>query len=604
MSSLGINYDNMPSPFYQGDGNFQEKGENNLFPYLAIRGTEIFDNDSSIESKDNGVDSIPNGLNRFILNISPLNQSTYPNYGSLKTLVNLDTAQLYAPNPKIRYTYGGTWTAPAPEYCSPYFTNKEGGVYKNPTPIRGAPVEFKKVYFRGKLVDREKGYALDGDSGNCRTFHAVFACSNPIEQTIYQEEEDCDEPSGTLYNPRDENFSHSNYATERSWEEIDIFCGEGGSGSGCESFSTISGQTYDSYEGLGLTGYEASGCDNLIFSGCSGILTKLTDNQITVCYTGCQESFTGFHANFGEYKASGCDSFHFMGVSGIHTSITDNVLTITDTGCRETFTKFLGDAGNYEANGCDLFNFNGGTSIKTSISSNTLTISGPSFSSSGCLSVSTNTETNTITYGIGRSEIINCLGYIETGFRVLVPTGSEMPTGFEDLRMCEFQMLFKCPEDDTTYITGCCVDPVGACCENGSCSLKSSDDCGGRFWGVGTNCTDTQSVEGPTNYFYNFTIAQLCQRGTACLYDPVAQAYECAEIMGSNIISREEYYQLLATDNYNPDQAEGGANPSIFTQGATTCDCPTTTSTSTSTSTTTSTTTTTTTTTTSTTTFF
>ena len=125
MSSLGINYDNMPSPFYQGGSNYQEKGESNLFPYLAIRGTEIFDNDSSMANKDDGVDSISGGLNRFTLNISPLNQETYPNSGNLKTLVNLDTAQLYAPNPKIRYTYGGSWEAPTPESCSPYFTNKQ-----------------------------------------------------------------------------------------------------------------------------------------------------------------------------------------------------------------------------------------------------------------------------------------------------------------------------------------------------------------------------------------------------------------------------------------------------------------------------------------------
>lgn len=230
MSSIGINYDNMPSPFYQQGANYQEKGESNLFPYLAIRGTDIFDENDSLSDKSNGSGSISGALNRFVLNISPLNQETYPNYGNLKTLVNLDTAQLYSPNPKVNYKYGGEWQEPNEESCSPYYTDKDLGVYENPAPARGAPVEFKKVYFRGKLVDREKGYELTGASGECRTFHAIFACSNPIEQTIYQEEEDCDEPSGTLYNPRDENFSHSDYAIERSWEEIDIFCGEGGSG--------------------------------------------------------------------------------------------------------------------------------------------------------------------------------------------------------------------------------------------------------------------------------------------------------------------------------------------------------------------------------------
>jgi hypothetical protein len=509
MSSLGINYDNMPSPFYQGGSNYQEKGESNLFPYLAIRGAEIFDNDSSIENKSDGVDSISGGLNRFTLNISPLNQGTYPNYGSIKTLVNLDTAQLYAPNPKIKYTYGGAWEEPTPEPCSPYFTNKQYGVYQNPTPIRGAPVEFKKVYFRGKLVDKEKGYVLDSESGKCRTFHAVFACSNPIEQTIYQEEEDCDEPSGTLYNPRDENFSHSNYATERSWEEIDIFCGEGGSGSGSgECFEFNVGRYNASNSGLYETGSSATGCDT-----CGSIIL---------------------------FSGDGVTLTNSKGIAG------------DDSGYCGTLLNIPGP---------------------------------PNFTASGCLDISKNTETNTVTYGIDRAGMLECLGYIETGFRVLMPTGTglEMPTGFNELQMCEFQMLYKCPQDDMTYITGCCADPVGACCaSDGTCSLQTSEDCAGRFWGLGTNCTDIISVEGPTNYFYNFTISQLCQRGTACLYDSVAQAYECAEIMGSNVISREEYYQLLATDNYNPDQVAGGANPSIFTQGATTCDCPTTTSTSTS----------------------
>jgi hypothetical protein len=149
--------------------------------------------------------------------------------------------------------------------------------------------------------------------------------------------------------------------------------------------------------------------------------------------------------------------------------------------------------------------------------------------------------------------------------------------------MCEFQMLYKCPDEYTSYIDGCCVDPVGACCGGGSCSLTTEGSCGGKFWGIGTNCTDIISVEGPTDYSYDFTISELCQKGTACLYDPVENEYVCAEVLGSNVITREEYYQQLATDNYNPDEEEGGANPSIFTEGATTCDCPANTTTSTTT---------------------
>ena len=521
MAIYGIDYSNFPSPFYQEGSNYREKGECNLFPYLAVRGSPLFKGDNSLSKTDDGREAIYDGCNRFLINISPLNESSYPNSGSLRTLCNLDTAQIYAPNPKTdtqNYNYGAPYSPPSPETCSPFYFEKDGGVYDSPVPIRGAPVEFKKVYFRGKLVDREKGYVLDSESGNCRTFNAVFACSNPIEQTLRQDESDCEEPSGTLYNSRDENFAHSDYATERSWDEIDIFCGEGGSESG-ECFEFNVGRYNASNSGIYETGSSATGCDT-------------------------------------------CGSIMLFSGDGV---------TLTNTRATD------GDESGY----CGTL----------------LNIPGPpNFTASGCLDISKNTETNTVTYGIDRSGMLECLGYIETGFRFLMPsgTGLEMPTGFNELQMCEFQMLYKCPEDDMTYITGCCIDPVGACCaSDGTCSLQTSEDCSDRFWGVGTNCTDTQSVQGPTNYFYDFTIAQLCQRGTACLYDPVAQAYECAEIMGSNIISREEYYQLLATDNYNPDQAAGGANPSIFTEGATTCDCPTTTTTSTSTTTTTTTTTTT-----------
>jgi len=232
MAIYGIDYSNFPSPFYQEGSNYREKGECNLFPYLAIRGSPLFKGDNSLSKTDNGRDAVYDGCNRFLINISPLDEPSYPNSGSLRSLCNLDTSQIYAPNPKTdtkNYNYGAPYSSPSPNTCSPFYFEKYGGVYDNPVPIRGAPVEFKKVYFRGKLVDREKGYDLDSESETgCRTFHAVFACSNPIEQTLRQDKSDCDEPEGTLYNSRDENFAHSDYATERSWDEIDIFCGEGG----------------------------------------------------------------------------------------------------------------------------------------------------------------------------------------------------------------------------------------------------------------------------------------------------------------------------------------------------------------------------------------
>jgi hypothetical protein len=543
MSILGINYSNIQPP--------GGVGEPSQYPYVAIRGAPIHDGESSYISKSHGRDSVVSGggITRFLVNVS-----VHENCNS-SSVLNLDSNQIYAPTntPKTNFAYGAECSGVygGTEYCPS--TSKAGGVYSSPAPIVGAPIEFRRVFFRGHPANSVLGNITNDEE---RAYSAVFACSNPVDVTTKSLEDDaCGEglPSGTIFNPRDENVQYAGFAKEKEWDDIEIF----GGGGGCKNaFSKISGQTYYIEEGYGLSGYTASGCDTLIVSGDSGIYADLKNNELTIYYTGSGngsgngcESFTGIYSDSGAYKASGCDSIIISGGSGIETSLYDNTLTINYTGV----TGAPGDL---------------------------------NFLAGGCLSVST--SVSTVTYSIDKSEILSCLGYLETGFRVLVPTGSEMPTGFNDLNMCEFQMLYKCPEDDTTYITGCCVDPVGACCEAGSCSLKSSDDCAGRFWGVGTNCTDIISVEGPPDYFTNFTISELCQRGTACLYNATTYVYDCAEIAGSNIISREEYYQLLAGGNYNPDESKGGENPSIFTQGTTVCDCPTATSTSTSTTSTTS----------------
>jgi len=590
---VGTNYSNISEP--------EGEGEPSQHPYFAIRGVDIFDDENGLDKKSDGKDPVDNGVKRFLVNVSP-----HSNCLSSNTILNIDSNQLYAPSngTKNSYTYGASCEGyyGGTEYCPS--AEKAGGVYSNPAPIVGAPVQFRRVFFRGRNADPIKGNI----SGSERAYSAVFACSNPVDVTTISNGDCYGDPSGTIYNPRDENVQYASFAYEKEWDEIEIF------GGGCKNaFSIISGQTYDSYEGLGLTGYQSSGCDSFIFSGCSGILTQISGNQITVCYTGsgagcesftgfyansgkykasgcdsfqftgksgihtfitgnvltiadtgCRETFTGFYANFGKYKASGCDSFRFRGVSGIHTSITGNILTIADTGCRETFTGFSGDSGAYQANGCDLFNINGGTNIKTRIQSDSLTISAPNFASSGCINVSKNTETNTITYGISKNEMLTCLGYIETGFRVLMPTGDEMPTGFSDLTMCYFEMLYKCPEDDTTYISGCCVDPEGACCENGSCSVKSEGDCGGYFWGVGTNCTDQPG--GGSAPYYNYTIAQLCQEGVGCVWnsepagggsDPVG--YECYD-GGFGTVTRKEYLDHIASDSKYHSESQSPAS--------------------------------------------
>ena len=402
---LGIDYNDTPSPYYSTDKN--QYGEGNLLPLVSVRGIDPFDETNGLFAKDKGLTAIQGGTNRFIINISPLKNETYPHDGWDKTLINLDTIQLYAPNPKIDYKFGKDYEAATPDLdYPPYFSDTTGGVYDSPVPIRGAPVEFRKVYFRGQLVDKDGGY-VTGSGCDERSFQAVFACSKPIEQTIHASDSEYSPiESGLLLNPRNENFAQSEYAIEREWEEIEILsCGSGGSGCS-DAFSVFSGQITGSAE---LTGYSGSGCDNFIFSGYRGIATNLTGNTLEVYYTGCLESFTGFHADEGSYAVSGCDQFIFSGCSGIKTVIRDvsdgpnNILEICYTG--------------EATGGCTGF-----TSV--TVGSTTYTPdacgSGITFEGTGCLGLESEAIVDgiKIKYGINDEQILECLGFEEKEIQI------------------------------------------------------------------------------------------------------------------------------------------------------------------------------------------
>jgi len=454
---LGIDYNDTPSPYYSTDKN--QYGEGNLLPLVSVRGIDPFDETNGLFAKDKGLTAIQGGTNRFIINISPLKNETYPHDGWDKTLINLDTIQLYAPNPKIDYKFGKDYEAATPDLdYPPYFSDTTGGVYDSPVPIRGAPVEFRKVYFRGQLVDKDGGY-VTGSGCDERSFQAVFACSKPIEQTIHASDSEYSPiESGLLLNPRNENFAQSEYAIEREWEEIEILsCGSGGSGCS-DAFSVFSGQITGSAE---LTGYSGSGCDNFIFSGYSGIATNLTGNALEIYYTGCSDVFSVFSgqidgsAELTGYSSSGCDNFIFSGYSGIATNLTGNTLEVYYTGCLESFTGFHADEGSYAVSGCDQFIFSGCSGIKTvirdvsdgpnnileicytgeatggctgftsvTVGSTTYTPdacgSGITFEGTGCLGLESEAIVDgiKIKYGINDEQILECLGFEEKEIQI------------------------------------------------------------------------------------------------------------------------------------------------------------------------------------------
>ena len=294
---IGIDYSNLP-PL---DG----LGEPSQHPFVAIRGIDLFAEEGSYEDSEDGRKPVEGQVQRLVLNVRPHQDIEGPN------LLNLDTNQLYSPVNKESYTYGSNdmgngGESMSLEGCPP--DSLSGPVYSNPAPIAGRPVEFRRVYFRGNLVDPIKGYTIDNET---KSFSAVFACSNPVEQTQYDKNGDQCEPyqKNTLFNSRNENTQYDGKVWE--WGDIEI------SPNSCPSFSIISGLNYDTdYEGettVKETGIvpTGSGCGTLIITGSSGIGVDLRENQVNIFYTGSGGLGCGTKVNiFGESKSYFYDSGH------------------------------------------------------------------------------------------------------------------------------------------------------------------------------------------------------------------------------------------------------------------------------------------------------
>ncbi|MFT6604509.1 MAG: hypothetical protein ACJARO_002032, partial [Bacteriovoracaceae bacterium] len=231
---VGVDYSNLPSPFggengsARSVGEFLEWGENNLTPYVGIMGGDIYSD--ATDATNHG------GIKRAVINVAPLNNSTFPNDGKDWSMINIDSAQLYSTQSNGEYGRPYAKADKDSPKCEPFWWEKreDAGAYKSPVPMPGLPLKLQKVYFCATAADSKKGHSIGASS----RYFSYFACSNPIEQLSIQERDDCDEDPGTVYNPRDNNFALQN-GIETSWEDINICSsgGGGGGGGGCDSFN-------------------------------------------------------------------------------------------------------------------------------------------------------------------------------------------------------------------------------------------------------------------------------------------------------------------------------------------------------------------------------
>jgi len=343
-------------------------------------------------------------LKRFIVKTSPLEESSYYSTagGDLSStfLLNLDTVQLYTAYPDAlnsghTNSYGSIYQAKATS-CSEFQKFRDddnypvpSGVNDVPVPVRGLPIQFRKIYFEGmdanipsnppewaysETYGKWSIYASTGTvvsyenkvwrstekdnqgitpgagsaweevkNNGTKRYFAYFLCGNPIRNDICAE---------GAYNPRDANEQWE-LGENASWENFDIASAPvgGGGGSGCDSaFTNITAN-----QGA----YTASGCDALSVSGRGGINTIITKEYVGppgsgsyvanlyIDFTGtasgggsgCSSAIVQISGNaeYGEtpetYTASGCDSsFGILGAGNIHTTIQGNAIYISQTG--------------------------------------------------------------------------------------------------------------------------------------------------------------------------------------------------------------------------------------------------------------------------------
>ena len=215
--AYGIDYSNMPSPYYlDGDGK-NTHGEANLNPFVSIYGDNIYENPPSSSANKNAI-------HRFVLNVAPLENETYPNSGHKKSLVNLDTIQLYV-RKQSDYKFGKDFEQVSEDGEECYDKYGKPEYDSAPVPIKGAPIEFRKVYFQGvpkHKQGKDVNCVMGKNSAPQNNYYAYFACSNPVEQPYCKSEGNLDEStSGCVYNPRNE-YVNLLDGKVVDWKDFDI----------------------------------------------------------------------------------------------------------------------------------------------------------------------------------------------------------------------------------------------------------------------------------------------------------------------------------------------------------------------------------------------
>lgn len=311
--------------------------EMRLQPFVSIGGIDQFSPEcSQLQSPstlEGGAVSTP--IKRYSIAVAPLQVGTggsdlgYPNDGGNKWLINLDSEQLYtAPRNSLTaagFNFGKKWSPPGTAGSNCYEKYGEAdGAYDIPVPVQGAPIEFRKIYFKGQSVDAN-GATVPGVAGSgCNSYFAYFACSLPIKQ-------DCN-ISGTVYNPRNENFGIMDGEVD-AWENFDISCA-GSGGSGCSNvYSKVS------ITGSQNTGFTPSGCDGNVIFATSGCMTgngsfshdiRQEGNDTIVTYSVNPNFVSSVSGVSSTASVSGCDrsiNFETDGCTGNALTVAVNELS-------------------------------------------------------------------------------------------------------------------------------------------------------------------------------------------------------------------------------------------------------------------------------------
>ena len=180
---FGIDYTNIKSPFYLNEAQI-EYGIECLNPYIGIHGLDVDSQEYSVSPDSNSREGT-NPLRRFVVSVSPPHKSevTYPEDPNEQKLLNLDTNQLWTKSPSIDFFKETEVEPPGGETLYPDAGTGEG-VLEAPTPLRGGPVRFQKVYFRGQ------GVSVSGtpDGLGERAFHAHFCARVQLIKLINHQE--------------------------------------------------------------------------------------------------------------------------------------------------------------------------------------------------------------------------------------------------------------------------------------------------------------------------------------------------------------------------------------------------------------------------------